>query len=84
LCCLLCPSIRSLDNPDWKYDFVPEILDGKNISGQLLFGPFFLFEFASIGQKTFSRVAVCARLPYHARAVLIVFESNPEQAAIRV
>ena len=20
-----------LDNPDWKYDLVPEIMDGKNI-----------------------------------------------------
>lgn len=21
-----------LDNPDWKYDLVPEVLDGKNIA----------------------------------------------------
>jgi len=20
-----------LDNPDWKYDLVPEVIDGKNI-----------------------------------------------------
>jgi nucleolar GTP-binding protein len=25
--------LYDLKNPDWKYDIMPEIMDGKNVSG---------------------------------------------------